>query len=140
MLYNIKINDNNKNEKKNDLSVFDGFDDFFQELVGRQMKTNIEENDKEYILESEIPGVKKEDISLSVKDDYLTIKVETKNSKENKNKNYLIKERGDVLMTRSFYLANVDQDNIKAKYENGILTVTLGKVEIKNKKGSIIIE
>lgn len=136
-MYNLENKNNN-----NYLSMFDDFNSFFDEVLGKDMKTNILEKDDAYVLTSEIPGVAKENIKIDVADNNLTISVSKKNNKETKEKkNYLVKEISEASYNRTFYLENMDEDNISAKMDNGILTITVGKVkEVKPKVRMISIE
>ena len=129
-------------EKKgnNSLSLFDAFNSMFNDAFAKEMKTDIEETDKEYVLSIEVPGVKKEEIELSFTNDTLTINVKKEDKKED-NKNYITKEISTLEMNRSYYLDDVDENQIEAKLENGILTVNLKKQEKKiNNKHQIAIE
>ena len=118
--------------------------DFFGDVMdfaGRSFRADIKESDEEYTIEAEMPGMKKEDIGLEIDDDYLTISAEHKEEKEEKNDNYIRRERRQGRYTRSFYLENVDQDDINAEYDGGILKVHLPKVEkTPVKKRTIEIE
>lgn len=136
-MYNLENKNNN-----NYLSMFDDFNSFFDEVLGKDMKTNILEKDDAYVLTSEIPGVAKENIKIDVADNNLTISVSKKNNKESKEKkNYLVKEISEASYNRTFYLENMDEDNISAKMDNGILTITVGKVkEVKPKVRMISID
>ncbi|HEX9061206.1 MAG TPA: Hsp20/alpha crystallin family protein [Clostridia bacterium] len=93
------------------------------------MNVDIKENEKEYILEAELPGIKKEDINIEIQDKRLTISVKMDEMKEEKKDNYIRKERRAGTMVRSFNIENILSDNIAAKHENGILTLTLPKRE-----------
>jgi HSP20 family protein len=101
---------------------------------GSGLRTNIEELESDYIVTVEVPGVSKKDITIDYDDSYLTISVEKK--EENSNKKYLRKEITETSFSRSFYLENVNEDKIKAKLEDGILTIKIekSKPEVKNKK------
>ena len=114
--------------------------DFFDErnpLFGKHarnlMKTDIRENDKEYELAVELPGFKKEEISLDVKDGYLTISAQKGLDKDEKDKKgrMLRQERYSGVCTRSFYVGDVKPEDVKAKYESGVLTVVLPKEDAK---------
>jgi len=107
--------------------------DFFPQIqnVG-QMKVDIKENDKEYILEAEIPGVNKDEITVEVKDDMLTISVQRDERIEETKENYIRRERRYGSQSRSFYLDNVRAEDIKASFNNGILTISLPKKKIKS--------
>ena len=124
-MYNLENKKNN-----NYLSMFDDFNSFFDEVLGKDMKTNILEKDDAYVVTSEIPGVSKENIKIDVADNNLTISVSKKDNKETKEKkNYLVKEISEASYNRTFYLEDMDEDNISAKMDNGILTITVGKVK-----------
>ncbi len=105
--------------------LINDFDKVFTE-ASKNVKNNIyvdvEQNQDGYIVEASIPGVRKEDIKLDFVDSSLKIRVESKEKKENKG-NYYIRERVTGYYPRSIYLKNVDETNLKAKYENGILIV-----------------
>ena len=110
--------------------------DFFGErnpLFGKHarnlMKTDIHENDKEYELSVELPGFKKEEISLDVKDGYLTISAQKGLDKDEEDKKgrVLRQERYSGVCTRSFYVGDVKAEDVKAKYESGVLTIVLPK-------------
>ncbi len=140
-------------QKRNDslLNFFDMdrvFDNFFNDSVfpshfnnSGHMKVDISENEKEYILEAELPGIKKDEINLEVNDDRLTIAVSRDEKTEEKKDNYLRRERRTSSMIRSFSLENVASDKITAKHENGILTLVLPKKEqvvVKGRKIDIM--
>ena len=91
------------------------------------MKVDIKDTGKEYVLETEIPGVNKEDIGIEIDENKLVISVEKKEDKEEKKENYIRKERRNFSMTRSFSLDNVDSEKVSAKYENGLLILNLPK-------------
>ena len=92
-------------------------------------RVDIKEKDKEYLLEAEIPGVNKEEICLKIKDDILTISVERKEEINEEKENYIRQERRYGSFKRSFYVEDVDQEKIKAKFKNGVLQVKLPKKE-----------
>lgn len=137
-MYFVKKND----EKKNNSNFLDDFNNFFTGgLLSRNLKTDIEQTDKEYKVMVDVPGVDKKDINVSFEDNTLTISVNQCNEKEDNNKNYLRKERSCVSMSRSFYLENGDENAIKAKLDNGVLNITVGKVEnAQEPKKSISID
>ena len=91
---------------------------------------DISETENQYEVNAEIPGLKKEDIKLSVEDNVLTLSGERKVEKETDKKNYHRIERAYGKFERSFRLPKeVDAENIKANYKNGVLTVQLPKTE-----------
>ncbi|OEG61979.1 Hsp20/alpha crystallin family protein [Halanaerobium congolense] len=122
-------------------SLVSGFFGDVMDFAGRSFRVDIKESDDEYTIEAEMPGMKREDIKLELNDDYLTISAEHQEEKEEKKENYIRRERRQGKYTRSFYLENVDQDEIKAEYDEGILKVHLPKLEqTPVKKRTIDIE
>ncbi len=115
------------------------FDEFFKNGIYNPLKADLEENDKEYILKIDVPGIEKKDISIDFNDYYLTVSVSEKYEKDNKKK-YLIKERGYNLVSRSFYLENALEDSIKAKLENGVLMLEVKKQQKIDNRRIITID
>lgn len=137
---------NNKMQQRENLfdieSMFsDFFNDSFMGLSGmNSMKADIKETEKEFIVEAEIPGVSKEDIKLELKDDRLTIAVEKNEESKEERDNYIRKERRYGSFSRSFYVENVKNEEVTAKYENGILSIVLPKNETKKVNNRIDIQ
>ena len=91
---------------------------------------DISETEDQYEVKAEIPGLKKEDIKLSVEDSVLTLSGERKVEKKSDKKNYHRLERAYGRFERSFRLPReVDSESIKASYKNGVLTVQIPKSE-----------
>ncbi len=135
--------------KRNDLfDMRSIFDDFFSDSfmpaffnTANPMKADIRETEKEYIIDAELPGVKKEDIRLELRDDVLSISVEHNEQVNEERENYIRKERRYGSFGRSFCVENVNDEKVTAKYNDGILTVTLPKAEEgKERKHSIDIQ
>ena len=100
----------------------------------RMMKTDIRETDGSYELDVDLPGFKKDEIQASLENGYLTISAAKGLDKDDKDKEgkYIRQERYAGAMSRSFYVGNeVTQDEIKAKYEDGILKLSIPKKEKK---------
>ena len=96
------------------------------------MKTDIKENDKGYELDVDLPGYKKEDVKAELKDGYLTISASNDNTKEEKDEDgkYIRKDRYTGSVSRSFYVGKyVTEEDIHAKFENGILKLSVPKVD-----------
>ena len=94
------------------------------------MKTDIKEGKNEYTLEIEMPGIKKENVKIELSKGYITISAENNNEVEEKEKNYIRKERHYGSFTRSFYVGDkVKMDDINASMDNGILCITVPKEE-----------
>ncbi len=88
------------------------------------------EKDNNFVIKAELPGVKKEDVDISVTGDTLTIKGERKSSKEVKKEDYHRCESRYGSFTRSIMLpASVDADKVEASYENGILEIQVPKAK-----------
>ena len=139
---------------ENLMDVFDDFDRAFfrgfpqpdRALYGknaaRMMKTDVKETDEGYELDVELPGFRKEEIKLELNSGYLTISTEKSLEKEKKGK-IIRQERYAGTMQRSFYVGgSITEEDIKAKYENGVLSLLIPKKEAKKEpeKKTILIE
>lgn len=127
-----------KNLYANPFRLFDEFDRaFFGNTFGTlnastaAIRTDITETADGYLLEAELPGYNKEDIQLSIDGDMLTISAERKaESEEKDNENRVIRsERRYGSCSRRFDISGINAEAIGAKYENGILSLTLPKKE-----------
>ncbi|MCC8050895.1 MAG: Hsp20/alpha crystallin family protein [Clostridiales bacterium] len=115
------------------------FDDFFNEPFYRTsvsrgqtdlMRTDVKESDSEYELTMNLPGIKKENVKAELKDGYLTIQASTNTNNDQKDSSgkYVRRERYAGSFSRSFYVGeDVKQEDIKAKFENGTLVLTVPK-------------
>ena len=105
------------------------FDDMLDDFKKQeQMRTDIYEKDDVYHVEVDITGFKKEDLKIELNQGNLIIKAEHKSEEVDDNRKYLHRERkfyGKV--ERSYYLGDVDEDNVKASFLNGVLEVTVPK-------------
>ena len=112
---------------------FDNFLDEFKE--SDKMKCDIYEKDNIYHIEADIPGFSKEDINVEFNKGNLTITAEKKDEEEEKDKNYLRRERYYGKYQRSFYLGEVDEEACEASFTNGILKIKVPKyLEEETKK------
>lgn len=121
------------------LDPFRNFDDMFKGFMLRpvysgqemepQMKIDVSEEDKSYLIKAEIPGVNKDDIHVSVDGNQVSISAEVKKEKEEKEGKKIIRsERYYGTVYRSFTLGqDVDSSAAKAKYTDGVLELTLPK-------------
>ncbi|MCM1023600.1 MAG: Hsp20/alpha crystallin family protein [Prevotella sp.] len=116
--------------------LFSAFRDFEKDFFGNgtsfnSCKTDIKDNGGSYVLEAELPGFDKQDISLDVDDGFLTLTAERSSENEEKDADgkYIRRERSYGSYRRSFDVSNVNTEKIDAEYKNGILTVTLPKKE-----------
>jgi HSP20 family molecular chaperone IbpA len=139
---------------ENLMDMFDDFDrDFFRGFsrpehvlygknASRMMKTDVKETDEGYEVDVDLPGFSKDEIKLELNNGYLTISTEKSMNKENKGK-MLRQERYVGTMQRSFYVGgSITEEDIKAKYENGVLSLLIPKKEAKKEpeKKTILIE
>jgi len=129
----------------NPFTMFDDFDDNIFDLDFADcasMKTDVIEEDNDYKLVAELPGFNKEDISADIKNGMLTIKAQTSNENNEKDENgkYVRRERRNMSYQRSFRVGdNVHSEDISAKYENGVLTMTIPK-KAEEKNNALQIE
>ena len=121
------------------------FDDFFSDfdmfpgwsgrnpLYGKHarnmMKTDVRETENTYEVDVDLPGFRKDEIRLDLKDGYLTIQAAKGLDKDQQDKKgkYIRQERYAGAMSRSFYVGDVEPDQISAKYEHGVLQISLPK-------------
>lgn len=121
----------------------DFFDDFARPIrkpvrystpATTTMKTDVRENEDSYEMYIDLPGYKKEDVRAELKNGYLTISATTKNENDEKDENgrYIRRERYYGSCSRSFYVGEeVGQEEIRAKFEDGILKISVPKKEAK---------
>jgi HSP20 family protein len=101
-----------------------------QRFGGMMPKVDVSETDREIQIVAELPGLKQDDVELIQEDDLLTLRGQASESREEKEKQYHLTERSYGRFERSFRLPEtVDHERISAKFENGLLTVTLPKSE-----------
>ena len=115
-----------------------GFPEVDKALYGKhashEMKTDVKETDSDYEVDIDLPGFKKDEINVQLDNGYLSISAAKGLDKEEKNKEgkYIRKERYAGAMSRSFYVGDaLTQEDIKAKYESGILRLSIPKKEAK---------
>lgn len=124
-----------RNNEGNSLDFFDdAFDSLFKPMFYEEkfntMKTDIKEREDSYVMDVEIPGFDKKDVNISLKDGYLTITAEKKEEDNGKKENYVRRERSTSL-SRSYYVGDVAKESVKAKYENGVLSIEIPKEQEK---------
>ena len=115
-------------------SFFNDFAKVGRTEVPKVMKTDIREDEKGFELDIELPGCRREDVSAELKDGYLTIAGKTSSSSDEKDDSgrFIRRERYQGSCSRSFFVGDeLEQEDIKAKFENGILKVFVPKKEPK---------
>ena len=120
--------------KRNEFDLFKDFfdgDDFFSRRENTIMKTDIKEKKDKYIIEMDLPGYEKENISLTLKEGYLEVSAEVKKEEENEDKEKFVhKERYYGHCSRNFYVGEeITEQDISAEFKNGILMITVPKKE-----------
>ena len=141
---------------ENLMDVFDDFDRaFFRGMnrpehvlygknAGHMMKTDVKETEEGYEVDIDLPGFAKDEIKLELNSGYLTISTEKSLEKKDEQKGRILRqERYSGAMQRSFYVGGgITEEDIKARYENGVLRLTIPKKEAKKvpEKKQILIE
>ncbi len=116
-------------------SLLNLFDSMERDLFGNMessvaaIRTDISEQPDKFVIEAELPGIKKENIHIDIEGKMLVISAEQSEETEDKQKGYIRKERRSGSFKRSFDLAGVDTSRIDASYQDGILTLQLPKLE-----------
>lgn len=121
-------------------NLFDDFMDLSFPRYGRShggntqslMKTDVKETERGYEIDIDLPGVKKEDVKIQLKNGYLGIQAvqNTSNDQKDETGKYIRRERFSGSMSRSFYVGDkVTEEDIHAKFEDGILKLTLPKAD-----------
>ena len=95
--------------------------------VMSSFRTDVTDTGDAFVLDAELPGFKKEDIKIDVENDCLTITAERKADEEEKQKNFIKRERFYGSFSRSFDVSGVNVDGIEAAYNDGILKLTMPK-------------
>ena len=112
-------------------NVFDeDFFNLFQNRPSTLPAVNIREDEKNYTLDLAIPGIDKKDLKIDVNEDVLTISSEKSNESDESKNGFKRKEFSYSAFSRSFYVPeNVDREKIDANYKDGILSISLPKLE-----------
>ena len=132
-------------------NLFDDLFDFDKNFFGTRnplygkrgkdlMKTDVQENDSGYTVDIDLPGFKKDEVNVELKDGYITVSASKGLNRDEKDKegHYIRQERYTGACSRSFYVGDVQPEDVKAKFEDGVLKLTVPKkdapaLEAKNK-------
>lgn len=107
------------------------FGSFFNNSDIAEFKTDVTDEGDHYLMEADLPGFDKKDIHLDLNGDTLTINAERHSKVEEKDKDKVVRiERSYGSYSRSFDVSGIDTDQIKAKYDNGVLKLTLPKKQV----------
>ena len=120
------------------ITMREAMDRMFEDTFGRNrefrqvfpLPIDATVNEDAVVLRTDVPGVKPEDVHITLEGDTLTIKGEFKNEADKNGQNYLMRERVSGKFERTLTINTpINPDNIEAKFENGLLTITLPKAE-----------
>ena len=111
------------------LNTFGGRNPLFGKHAKNMMKTDVRETDSTYEIDVDLPGFKKDEIKVDLENGYLTISAAKGLDKDEKDKKgkYIRRERYAGAMSRSFYVGDVESKDVSAKYEDGILKLSVPK-------------
>ena len=106
-------------------------DDFFSPMISgsNSFKVDLKEDKNNYTIDADLPGIKKEDISLEYNNNYLTISAKRDEISQNNDNDFVRRERTYGEFKRSFYIDNIDENTIDASFTDGVLRITLPKKE-----------
>lgn len=126
----------------NELSrVFDGFMDYpYYRTVKNHGYCNLQNTDTEYLIDVSAPGFTKDELKVEIEDNVLTVRGEHSNKIEEEKKNYSRREFSKSSFTRSFRVPENVTGDVNAKFENGVLLISLPKRELSPKTDSKKIE
>lgn len=123
--------------RRNNFDIFDDFFDegFFPKKERNLMKTDIREKKDKYVVDIDLPGFEKENISLSLDNGYLNISAKTEKEENNEDEERFVRqERFYGECSRSFYVGeDITEEDINAKFNNGILKIEIPKKEKQEK-------
>lgn len=117
-------------------------DDFFpmRQLKYDTFKLDVHEESGAYLIEADLPGIKKEDISINYHDGLLDISVNHETSKDTETKTYIHRERTHTSMHRSLDLGDLDDEKIEAELKDGVLKIKAPKINLVHSKKQILIK
>jgi HSP20 family protein len=118
---------------------WDLFSDFFNDSFFApfrndtfHFRTDIKDVGDQYVIEAELPGLEKEDINVEYQNNYLTITAKRESDMKVEKENFIRQERYYGDFARRFYVVDIDEERIKATFQNGILTLKCPKLMIPN--------
>ena len=116
-----------------DRNFFSGRNPLYGKHARNLMKTDVQESDTDYTLEIDLPGFTKDEVHVDLSNGYLTVSAEKGLDKDEENKKgqYIRRERYVGSCQRSFYVGDVRTEDVKCKYESGVLRVTVPKKDAK---------
>lgn len=122
--------------------LLDGFDNFFRGWFDDEavMRTDVQEKDGSIVLDIELPGCEKENIGLSVDNGYLLVSAKKcEETADEKKGRYLHRERRCGSFSRSFFVGDIKEEDIKASFKNGVLAISFPKEAAKKVESKKVI-
>lgn len=118
-------------------NFFGGHSPLYGKRAKNLMKTDVKEMEDRYEVDIDLPGFKKDEVNVQLENGYLTISAAKGLDKDEKDKEgkYIRQERYSGACSRSFYVGDVNPEEVHAKYEDGILRLTVPKVDAKELEG-----
>ena len=116
----------------------DSMFDIFTPTV--DMKCDIYEDKDNYVIEADMPGLNKDDVTVDYNDGYLTIKAEKSSEDKDESKDYIRQERFYGSMERKFYVGDIDESKVSAEFKDGVLKVLMPKETIDKPSKTIEIK
>lgn len=117
-----------------DKPVFDfGMDDILP-----SMRTDIKETEKTFEIAIDVPGMTKDNITIEIKDEYLTVSTKVEKDSDVEKESYIRKERYSGSQTQRIYVGDIKEEDVKASVSNGVLLITINKPEKEEPKKTII--
>ena len=104
------------------------------------MKCDIYEDKDNYVIEADMPGLSKKDVTVDFNDGYLTIKASKNTEDKEEGKDYIRQERFYGSMERKFYVGDIDESKVSAEFKDGVLKVCLPKETVDSASKSIEIK
>jgi len=132
------------NERENLRDLIDDFfsDDFFpmRNLRFDTFKIDVHEHDNAYVIEADLPGIKKEEIAIDYHDGLMTISINQESKKDEETKNYIHRERKQCSMKRTLNLGDLDDSKVEAELKDGVLMIKAPKLETSQRRKQIEIK
>lgn len=118
------------NTRRNYMSPFanEFFRSFFETGTPVGFKVDVKDEGSCYLMEAELPGVRKEDVKVTIENGVMTISVNTVAENEQQAANYIYRERRTGAMQRAFSLEGVNEDGVTGEYRDGVLRLNLPKL------------
>ncbi len=132
------------NERENLRDLIDDFfsDDFFpmRNLRFDTFKIDVRDQDQMYVIEADLPGIKKEEIGIEYHEGLMTISIQQEVKKDDETKNYIHRERKQCSMKRTLNLGDLDDSKIEAELKDGVLMIKAPKLQVAHQRKQIEIK